>query len=203
MGNFYVNVSLKGPKQNEIAGYLQTRGCDAFISPTIDGVTTICEAKCDGQNEDCIKPFTMDLSKHFACPALAVLNHGDDILMYWFYENGVLGHDYNSDPEYFEENGDDDFDDDIDDDDEEAPTPAGGDAQALCRGFGNPGDVAAVNQALRQTFLDNPDFDFEFERHAALLRALGLPEHAVCCGWKYIERGRFPEGLGKRDFARV
>ena len=73
MGNFYVNVTLKGPGRDQIAAGLAEAGCDAYLSPTVDGVTTICEAVCDSQDDDHIRAFAAKRSERLSCPALAVL----------------------------------------------------------------------------------------------------------------------------------
>jgi hypothetical protein len=50
MGNFYTNITLRGPSQEEVAAALEDRGYRAFIAPTINGLTAIYEQDCDDQN---------------------------------------------------------------------------------------------------------------------------------------------------------
>lgn len=190
MGNFYANVTLKGPDPREIAEYLKDKGCQAFISPTVDGVTTVYEARCDMQDVGHIKQFTADLSKHLNCPALAVLNHDDDVLAYWLYEKGEMDHHFDSDPTYFIMPPAEPRIEDL---------AAVGDANVLIRTFGIPGDQAALEQALSR----DSDYVFTSERHAEVLRALGLPGYAVATGFRYLENGEFPNGLDEQDFLRV
>ncbi len=200
MGNFYVNVTLKGPARDQIAAYLAGVGCEAYLSPTVDGVTMVCEAVCDSQNDDHIRAFAAKISERLACPALAVLNHDDDVLWYGLYAAGVLDHEYTSAPDFFETEFL-DPDDDLELEDDGVAIPEGGDAQALCAAFGPAADPAAVETILRA--LDNETgFVFAFERHEALAKALGLPAFTVCCGYRKLERGAFPPGYGEADFFR-
>lgn len=200
MGNFYVNVTLKGPGRDQIAAGLAEAGCDAYLSPTVDGVTTICEAVCDSQDDDHIRAFAAKLSERLSCPALAVLNHDDDVLWYGLYAAGVLDHEYTSAPDFFESEFL-DPDDDLDLDDDGVSIPEGGDAQALCAAFGPAADPAAVETILR-ALDDESGYVFAFARHEALAKALGLPSFTVCCGYRDLERGGFPPGYGEADFVR-
>ncbi len=200
MGNFYVNVTLKGPGRDQVAAALAEVGCDAYLSPTVGGVTTVCEAVCDSQDADHIRAFAAKLSECLGCPALAVLNHDDDLLWYGLYAAGLLDHEYNSAPDFFEE----EFlgvDDDLDLDDDGVSIPEGGDAQALCAAFGPTADPSEVESILR-ALDDETGYVFAFERHQALAKALGLPAFTVCCGYRELERGAFPPGYGEADFVR-
>ena len=62
MGNFYVNVALKGAQQAPVAEHLAGLPCEAYVSPTVGGVTMVCEALCDSQDEAHIRAFTGGLS---------------------------------------------------------------------------------------------------------------------------------------------
>ncbi|MDJ0942032.1 MAG: hypothetical protein QNJ30_01090 [Kiloniellales bacterium] len=200
MGNFYVNVTLKGPGRDRIAAWLAEAGFDAYLSQTVGGLTTVCEAGCDSQDDDHIRAFAAKLSEQLGCPALAVLNHDDDLLWYGLYAAGVLDHEYNSAPDFFEGEclG---LDDDLDLDDDGVSIPEGGDAQALCAAFGPAADPAEVEAILR-ALDDETGYVFAFERHEALAKALGLPDFTVCCGYRDLERGCFPRGYGEADFLR-
>ena len=72
MGNFYVNVTLKGPGRHQIAAWLSESGCEAYLSPTVGGVTTVCEAVCDSQDDDHIRAFAAKISERLGCVVLAV-----------------------------------------------------------------------------------------------------------------------------------
>lgn len=189
MGNFYVNVTLNGPDRDEIAGHLRAEGYKAYVSPTVNGMTVVAEERCDSQDGNFIRTFTAKLSKQFGCPAFAILNHDDDVLQYWLFDEGKLHHEYNSSPNYFAEEHEDE------DDDDAVDRPIGGDAKALCDALGCPGNVPAVHLALTQTEDDNSDLVFACERHVALLSALGRPTAAVGFAWIYLQRNEYLPGM--------
>ncbi len=202
MGNFYVNVTVRGPRQSEVADWLKAGGFEAFVSPTQRGLTTVYEVLCDSQNDEHIRAFAGSLSQALGCPALAVLNHDDDVLWYGLYQAGVLDHEYNSAPDFFD---DDvfglDLDEDLGPEDDGVFIPSGGDAEALCAAFNPTTDEARV-AAILSAVDDETGYVCAFERHEALAEALGLPGFTVCCGYRHLERGTFPPGYGEADFVR-
>ncbi len=190
MGNFYINVSVKGPTQDDLVSHLTKSGCRAYVSPTVDGVTAIVADQCDPMGGGDFLAFATEVSEALECPALLVMNHDDSILAYWLFECGTLRHEYNSAPGYFT-GGDDDG-------------PEGGDASALCAALGCPGDADAVEQALRRPGAEADDgFVFALDRHQAVLDALGVPSHAVGLGWSYAEADEFPVGTTQSDFVKI
>ncbi len=190
MGNFYINVTVKGPSRDDLIACLNDAGCRAHVSPTVDGVTAIAADSCDPMAGGEFTSFAMELSEFLGCPALAVMNHDDSILAYWLFERGKLLHEYNSAPGYFTGADDD--------------GPEGGDAQALCDALGCPGDATAVEGALRRPGAEAEDgFVFAYERHQALLDGLGIPRHAVGLGWSYVEAGEYPIGTTEAEFIKV
>jgi hypothetical protein len=100
MGFFYTSVTLKGPTQEQVIAYLHERGRDAYVSPTIQGVTVVYDHACEGQDTDLIQAVTAGLSDTFECPALAALLHDDDDFLYWLFRSGRLADEYNSQPAY-------------------------------------------------------------------------------------------------------
>ncbi len=212
MGNFYVNVTLKGPTRSDIAAYLEQMGCKAFLTPEVDSVTTVCEEQCDSQDSAVISLFAGKLSEHFRCPAFAVLNHDDDLLAYILYDRGERKHAYTSSPRYFDgrqlgsdfDLPADQFPLEPEERDVDPELPAGGDPEALVQSFGESADPAEVARVLRTPSTGSSDkFVFAFERHEALLKALGLPAHALCFGYRYVSRGEFPLGVTRDDILAV
>ena len=190
MGNFYVNVTVKGPTRDDLVTYLKEADCRAYVSPVVGGVTTVVADRCDLMAGGDFMTFAMEISGSLGCPTLAVLDHDDDILAYWLFEHGGLRHEYDSNPGYFSGEG--------------KEGPKGGDAQALCDALGCPGDVEAVERALRRPGAEADDgFVFAYERHQALLDALGIPGYAVGLGWTYLEANEYPPGLAESDFVKV
>jgi hypothetical protein len=183
MGNFYTNYTLRGPSQQAVTAALAGR--KATVSPSHSGCVVAFDEASDDQDQERIVELAARLSSELRCPVLAVLNHDDDILWYQLYESGKQIDEYDSSPGYFDPSA--------------GPSaPAGGDAQRLCAAFG-ASDVAAVERVLRKSSYDDDGYVFAFERHADLVRALGLPEFAVGTAYASFERDEFPEGLSRAD----
>lgn len=184
MGGFYTNYTLRGPSQNAVASALAGR--KAIVSPESSGCVVAYDEKSDDQDGEAIAALASQLSGTLHCPVLAVLDHDDDILWYQLYEDGKLTDEYDSTPGYFDPSA-------------EPSAPAGGDAQRLCRAFGAT-DVAAVEAILRKSTFDDDGYAFAHERHADLVRALGIPEFAVLQAYASFERGEIPDGFKAQDF---
>jgi hypothetical protein len=181
MGNFYTNITLLGPDQDQVVEYLDQQGLTAYISPTDEHATVVYEAQCDTQDTEVLEGLAAKLAAHFNCPALAILNHDDDVLWYRLYTGNGLLDEYDSTPGYFE--GDD-------------TPPNGGNAAELCRTCGAEQNVAMVEEILRA---DDEGYLFAVERHEALVDALGLTDFSVGFGYTYLERGEVPEGMASED----
>jgi hypothetical protein len=190
MGNFYTNYTLKGPTQHAVVAALAGRA--AIVTPDYCGCVMVFDEQSDKQDAKVITDLASRLSREFHCPVLAVLNHDDDILWYQLHEAGKVTDEYDSSPGYFDSSA------------EEPAPPAGGDAQRLCSLFGAT-DVSAVERILRKSLLDEDGYAFEFERHADLVGALGLPEFGVGTCFSSFEDPcfEFPDGLTKRDLMRT
>jgi hypothetical protein len=177
MGNFYANLTLRGPEPKAVAKAMKGRG--AFVTPNSSGCIVVLYDDDVGLAE-----VAQRLSKKFCCPALAVFNHDDDVLFYMLYDNGVQVDQYNSSPGYFAE-------------DEDAPVePQGGNIETLCALF-KVGDRSTVERALRD------EYHFAFERHKDLAHALGLPEFAAGLSYEDAMRGDLPDDLKKSDLIHV
>ena len=174
MGNFYTNITVRGPSQEATAAAL--RGRQTFVSPEMDGCVVVFDEESETQSEIVFR-LAAKLSRQFACPALAVLNHDDDVLMYALYENGTQRDTYDSTPGF---DGDDPF-----------AAPEGGDASVLCAAFGSA-HVAEVSEVLRAS---TESYTFAVDRHTDLVAALGIPDWAAGSGFNYLSEGEFPEGL--------
>jgi hypothetical protein len=183
MGGFYTNYTLRGPSQKAVASALARR--KAIVSPESNGCVVAYEEASDDQDMEAIAALASHLSGSLHCPVLAVVDHDDDILWYQLYEDGELTDDYDSTPGYFDPSA-------------EPSAPAGGDAARLCRVFG-ASEVAVVETILRKSSFDADGYAFAHERHADLVRALGLPEFAVLKVYASFERGEYPEGLSAQD----
>ena len=187
MGNFYTNYTLRGPTPQTVAQALAGRS--AIVTPSQDGCVVAFDEESDEQDQAVITELAGRLSTECDCPVLAVLNHDDDILWYQLFLNGELADKYDSTPGYFDSGA-------------EPSAPSGGDAQKLCAAFGSL-NVAQVETVLRKSLFDEEGYAFAFERHADLVRALGISSFGVGMGYGYITRGELPEGLEEEDLLSV
>jgi len=162
MGTFYTNITLRGPSQSHVAQALRGWASRAYVSPTMDEYTIVYDQACDTQDTELIHTLTSRLSAEFDCPALAVLNHDDDIFCYWLYEHGELTDEFDSSPGYFEGR---------------LSRPKGGHAGRLCALTGCA-DVEGV-EAILKTRHGSLGYEFESERHEELAEALGLPAEVL------------------------
>jgi hypothetical protein len=180
MGSFYTNIALKGPAQDALLTYLRAQGRDAYVTPPIGDITLVYDLACESQDFRILTALATDLSRAFACVALAALVHDDDFLVYELFQDGTLLDEYNSDPTYFEG--------------ERPSPPSGGNANALAAAFGAERAEARVEAILRAWSGPNGEpgaspYLFAQFRHRDLARALGLPERLCLLGYVYVEQG--------------
>ncbi len=141
MGAFYWNIVLKGPSQGDIADALAEMSVEAWISPTIDGITAVYDAISDGYTGIILGRLSSQLSMRFGCSALAAGVWDSDVLCYQLYKDGERDDYYQSDrPES----------------DGSSP-PSGGDADKLCAAFGVMNARDEVNAILRYWWHDSVD----------------------------------------------
>jgi hypothetical protein len=178
VGNFYTSVTVRGPHQEEVFAAMRALSYQAFVTDTVSGLTVICEQQSDTQDQTIWHDVAKQVSRQLNCAALAVMNHDDDILMYALYGSGKLLDDYNSCPDYCQE------------EDTPAP-PSKSDADALCESFGMPGNQLEVERVLRA---DDEQFVFAYERHAALVKALDWPAIPYQQGFDYLMKDGSPSG---------
>lgn len=189
MGNFYVNITTKGPDNQSVVNYIKENNYTAYVSPTINNVTTIYETICDTQMFNYISDLLKDISETLNCVAIAMVNHDDDFLAYEIYEAGKIHHEYDSSPESFN--------------DTELQSPSGGDAKYLCRVFGVEDNESRVEKILMTNDDSENGYIFEIERHKDLWKALNLPPYAVGIGFNYISEGEIPEGLTQEELIEI
>lgn len=186
MGQFYTNITVKGPKQQVIGEAIAQLERYALVSPTCNQLTVVYDR--DGENQDgSINDLAQHLSQHLRCVAFAVTNHDDSVLYYRLFKDGDLIDQYDSCPNYF---------------DGPPVPPSGGNAEILCRAFDAEFNRAAVNQILHVDKLANDDdqtYVWEVDRHRELVSMLLLPAIAVGTGYGNFADGQFPEGLSEDD----
>ena len=108
---------------------------------------------------------------------------------YQLYQNGELADEYDSAPGYFDAQA-------------EPSDPAGGDAEKLCAAFGASA-IVDVENILRKSAFDDDGYTFEVERHADLVRALGIPSFGVGSGFRSVSEGELPIDLDENSLVRV
>lgn len=181
MGSFYVNYTVRSTDQAAVVKSL--KGRSAYVTPVKDGALLVTDEAAETQEIDAVREVGELLSTGLKTQVLAVLNHDDDMLWYGLFDKGRLTDEYNSAPDYFEGG---------------TSPPTGGDARTLCAAFGRAGSEKELDAVLKKK-----DYVFAMERHADLVKALGLPEFTVGCGFNYLEEGELPEGLSEGDLVKV
>ncbi len=185
MGNFYTNFTLGGVDQLAAAKELAGRSC--LVTPAVNNSVVVFDSASEKQDQREIASLAEMLSQRLKCAVLAVLNHDDDILWYQLYSKGQLEDEYNSTPGYFDAS--------------QVTAPSGGDAKKLCAAFGS-GNVAKVEHILSSS-LEDGEYAFAFQRHEALVHALGISPYGVGLGYGYLEDGDMPDGLSSADVIRT
>lgn len=193
MGNFYVNHTVCPADAPAIVETLSGR--DAFVSNALNNCVVVFD-----KDSDELVPFANEklagtLSAN-GRTVLAVMNHDDDVLMYWLFRNGELVDNYDSMPDFGEVS-------------EKPAVPVGGDANKLCEFF-SCSSATKIEAILRshptvsaEGRYESGKYVFAVERHKALTDALGLPDYAVGLGYRYLEQGSLPPNLELSDFIRV
>ena len=185
MGNFYINHTVCGPDVPAIIREL--RGEEAYASRAKNGCFVVFDKTSEIEGPPAIERLGTRLSALKGTRVLSVMIADDDVMMYWLFAEGKVADTYNSNPGYEEV---------VD----PPPPPEGGDASKLCStfGFGDPRKVEHVLQSHGVA-----GYVFEFERHKALVAALGLPQEAVSTGFNYLAAGEFPQGFGASDLELI
>ncbi len=133
MGNFYTNITLRGPGRDAVLDILRGDKRYAYVSQTRDFFSVVYDSETEGQDEAVLCRLAELLSRKLACPALAVLNHDDDVLIYHLYVRGEKVDSYDSAPGYFSG---------------ELTRPSGGNVAALIEAFSAPCDPQTLAAIL-------------------------------------------------------
>jgi len=151
MGNFYTNVTIKGPSAAQVMQVVKGLPCGTVYVLDLPGCVVIAE---QGHGEEFLEQLTAKLD----CSALGLGNADDSTLFYDAFHAGNLVDKYCSTPELLEE----------------YEISRNGNAQALCAAFGVSEASARVDEILHRQ-----KYTFEFERHFELVKALGMPAAAL------------------------
>jgi hypothetical protein len=190
MGTTYANITLKGPKAQDILQELGNQGRSAFVSPTEDGLTTVYEMDSDEGDSAILTDLAEDLSGYFGCPALAVRTVDEELFCYWLYADGELLDTYKSPGQSLDSEGN------------GSAKSQGGKPELLSQLFNT--DVTSEELA---DILHCPDQDCGFslavDRHLSLVELLGLPMCSVGFGFCDLDSGEYPEDLDEEDLLRI
>jgi hypothetical protein len=132
VGNFYTNITLQYSNTRDVVDQLRAESRRAYVVKSGEFVV-VYDAASESQDVDVLSRLAADLSKRFACPALAALVHDDDIFACYLYSSGKEIDRYDSNPGYFRG--------------KDVP-PAGGDASQLIRTFGSTAAASVVQEIL-------------------------------------------------------
>jgi hypothetical protein len=190
MGTTYANITLKGPKAQDILQELGNQGRSAFVSPTEDDLTTVYDMDSDEGDTQALIDLAEDLSGYFGCPALAVQTLDEELFNYWLFSDGELLDSYKSPSQSLDPEG------------KGSTRSQGGKPELLAQLFNT--------DATREEIIDIlhcPDQDCSFslavDRHLSLVELLALPMCSVGFGFCDLDSGEYPEDLDEEDLLRV
>jgi hypothetical protein len=174
MGSFYTNVVLRGSKASEAVSALAAQNRRAIVA-VVDDSTFVYDEICENQNVDDLRAVAQLLSRECGSPALAALNHDDDVLWLALARNGAVVDVYNSFPE-FESGG-------------MPGAPWVANLDALCEAFDATAECAEIESLLR---VPNRGAS---QHHHQLLELLGIDTAAGLMGFNYVVQGELDEML--------
>jgi hypothetical protein len=190
MGTTYANITLKGPKAQDVLQELGNQGRSAFVSPTEDSLTTVYEMDSDEGDSIILTDLAEDLSGYFGCPALAVHVENEELFRYWLYSDGELIDSYKSPAQTLDPDG------------KGNPKSQGGKPELLTQLFNNDASSEEIIDILHCPDQDC-GFSLAVDRHLSLVELLGLPMCSVGFGFCDLDSGEYPEDLDEEDLLRV
>lgn len=106
MGLFCVNFHFRTEDQSALAASLKKRKiANHRILPAKNGWISLLEERASDQDDRRIRQLAGDISKDLKSPAIAFMVHDSDIACYWLYDRGRLLDEFNSCPDYFDDDG--------------------------------------------------------------------------------------------------
>jgi hypothetical protein len=104
MGLFCVNLHFRETNDNAMSAALNRRGVKRYrVLPAKRGWTSLYEERASEQDDRRIRDLAGGLSQDLKATVIAFMVHDSDIACYWLYDNGRLLDEYNSCPNYFDE----------------------------------------------------------------------------------------------------
>src|ERR1051325_3964302 len=104
MGSFLTNLQVRSESTASVREALLplVKG-RAYISPPKNGWVTVYDEASDSQHDALLSRIAAVLSRSLHTAVFAFLVHDSDVAMYWLYQNGALADEFNSAPDYFDE----------------------------------------------------------------------------------------------------
>jgi hypothetical protein len=190
MGTTYANITLKGPKAQDILQELGNQGRSAFVSADEDGVSTVYEMDSDEGDSSTLTDLAEDLSGYFGCPALAVQILDEELFCYWLYADGELLDSYKSPAQSLNPG------------DRNSSASPGGKPGLLAQMFNSDVSSEEITEILHCPDTDS-GFPLAVDRHLSLVELLGLPLCSVGFGFCDLDSGEYPEELEEEDLLRI
>jgi len=175
MGAFIVNINVRTNDRQAVES--QLANLNAWVTGAKDGWITVYEEKASTQDDRWIRQLSERLSATLDVPVIAFLVHDSDVLCYWLFDAGAQVDEFNSCPDY--------FDDDAADDSSSTGQP--GVLLAYCI----PGtQLAAVEEVLHAKH-----HVFAEEHLANLADLLGIDQARAMTNYSYLGDEQDPSEL--------
>lgn len=179
MGNFYTNITVRAPLE-EACSLLSSLRREAFVGAA-DGFSIVCDRETDRTHDlDALASLAMTISRRLTGPALAVLNHDDDVLLFGLYEDGALACEWGG----------------------STATSKRVFVERVQRAMGTSPVARSRSTGRRWWVRLLGSYLFMIDKHEEIAAEIGLPAASVGAGFKYVERDDLP-GAKKSDFVRV
>ena len=180
MGLFCVNFHFRTADDRALSEALRRRGVTrSRVVAGKNGWTALYEEQASEQDDRRIRDLAGGLSQDLHAAGIAFLVHDSDIACYWLYDNGRLLDEYNSNPDYFDQETD------------GPPRPAGGRPDLLlpfCRPGVGREELEAIlgEENVRATI-------FAEEVIRRLARALGIDRHLALADYRDADGDHEPD----------
>ena len=166
-GSFYTSIIVVQADPKAVINFIKTQSLKAFIVFSHSDVPTdvlVCEKGMEGQDEAYGKALAERLSKSLSGVTVYSLNHDSDILVIAIFSAGTQVFSYDSAPGYFDGKDDPPFMKGIENVSTVFPSAA----------------ISDLDKALKGEFI------FADDRHAEIMKALGLPTYTAGLGYGYL-----------------
>ena len=173
MGAFLTNYQVRSKSSPAVVKALSALlESSAYVSPEKGGWVTVYDESSEKQDEAVLTRIAAGLSRELHTAVFGFLVHDSDIAAYWLYQDGMLADQFNSAPDY--------FDDDIDDETRDCLRGNPEVLLPLCLTGTTSAQIEAVIQAP-----DGPPVGAE-NLLPELARLLGMDDERIGLGFEYF-----------------